>query len=120
MNKLGIFDQVKPKVIYATNVSQALEYVSTGEVDAAIIFATEAKAGGDKVKVVATADPSWYTPVAYPIGIVTASKAKTLGQVVHRLRHGTRRPVDPPEVRIPAGAVSILQAPPPGLILPTV
>ena len=80
LNKLGIFDQVKPKVIYATNVSQALEYVSTGEVDAAIIFATEAKAGGDKVKVIATADQSWFTPVAYPIGIVTASKAKTLGQ----------------------------------------
>ncbi len=80
LNKLGIFDQVKPKVIYATNVSQALGYVSTGEVDAAIIFATEATAGGDKVKVVATADPAWYTPVAYPIALVTASKAKTLGQ----------------------------------------
>jgi molybdate transport system substrate-binding protein len=80
LNKLGIFDQVKPKVIYATNVSAALEYVSTGEVDAAIIFATEAKAGGDKVKVVATADPSWYTKVAYPIALVTASKVKPLGQ----------------------------------------
>jgi molybdate transport system substrate-binding protein len=80
LNKLGIFAQVKPKVIYATNVSQALEYVSTGEVDAAIIFATEAKTGGNKVKVVATADQTWYTPVAYPIALVTTSKAKMLGQ----------------------------------------
>ncbi len=80
LNTLGIFDQVNPKVIYATNVSQALEYVSRGEVDAAIIFASEAKVGGDKVKVVAIADPSWYAPIAYPIALVTASKAKTLGQ----------------------------------------
>ena len=80
LTKLGLFDQVKPKVIYATNVSQALEYVSTGEVDAAIIFGTEAKAGGDKIEVVATADPSWYSKVAYPIAVVSASKAKTLGK----------------------------------------
>jgi len=80
LNKLGIFDQVKPKVIYASNVSQALDYVSTGEVDAAIIFATEAQAGGDKVKTIAKADPAWYSKVAYPIAIVSASKVKTLGQ----------------------------------------
>jgi molybdate transport system substrate-binding protein len=80
LNKLGLFDQVKPKVIYAANVSQALGYVSAGEVDAGIIFATEAKAGGDKVKVVATSEPGWHSVIAYPIAIVTASQAKTLGQ----------------------------------------
>ena len=80
LNKLGIFDQVKPKVVYAQNVSQALTYVTSGEVDAGIIFATEAKAAGDKVKVVATADRAMYTKVAYPIAVVTASKAKDLGQ----------------------------------------
>ncbi len=80
LSKLGLSEQVKPKVVYATNVSQALAYVSAGEVDAAIIFATEAMAGGDKIKVIATADPSWYSRVAYPIAIVSASEAKTLGQ----------------------------------------
>jgi molybdate transport system substrate-binding protein len=80
LNRLGIFDQVKPKVVYATNVSQALQYVSTGEVEAAIIFATEAKAGGEKVKVITTADQAWYTTVAYPVAMVTASEAKVLGQ----------------------------------------
>ncbi len=80
LGKLGISDQVKPKVIYANNAAQAQTYVSSGEVDAAIIFASEAKAAGDKVKVVATADPGWYTPIAYPIALVAASKVKTLGQ----------------------------------------
>jgi molybdate transport system substrate-binding protein len=80
LNKLGLFEQVKPKVIYAANVSQALEYVAKGEVDVGIIFATEAKAGGDKVKIVATSDPTWHSQIIYPIAIVSASEAKTLGQ----------------------------------------
>jgi molybdate transport system substrate-binding protein len=80
LDKLEISAQVKPKVIYANNAAQAQTYVSSGEVDAAIIFASEAKAAGDKVKVVATADPNWYTQIAYPIALITASNAKTLGQ----------------------------------------
>jgi molybdate transport system substrate-binding protein len=80
LNKLGIFDQVKPKVIYAANVSAALEYVTSGEVDAGIIFATEAKSAGDKVKIVATSDPSWHSKISYPLGVVSAAKNKTLAQ----------------------------------------
>jgi molybdate transport system substrate-binding protein len=49
-------------------------------VDAGIIFASEAKAAGDKVKVVATSDPSWHSTIAYPICIVSASQVKPLGQ----------------------------------------
>jgi molybdate transport system substrate-binding protein len=80
LNKLGLFDQVKPKVIYAANVSAALAYVSKGEVDAGIIFATEAVAGGDTVKIAATSDPSWHSKIAYPVAAVSASKNKTLAQ----------------------------------------
>ena len=80
LTTLGILDQVKPKVVYAQNVSQALEYITSGEVDAGIIFSTEAKAGGDKVKVLAKADQAWYTKATDPIVLVSASKAKDLGQ----------------------------------------
>jgi molybdate transport system substrate-binding protein len=80
LNKLGIFDQVKPKIIYAANVSQALEYISTGEVDAGIIFATEAKAGGDKITIVATSDPSWHSAIAYPVCVVADTKKGALAQ----------------------------------------
>ena len=80
LKKLAIFDQVKPKVVYAQNVSQALTYVTSGEVDASIVFVSEAKSAGDKVKIVATSDPSWHSAIAYPICLVTASKVKPLGQ----------------------------------------
>jgi molybdate transport system substrate-binding protein len=80
LNKLGLFDQVKPKVIYAANVSAALAYVSKGEVDAGIIFVTEAVAGGDKVKIVATSDPNWHSKIVYPMAVVSSSENETLAQ----------------------------------------
>ncbi len=80
LDKLGLFDQVKPKVIYAANVAQALEYVAAGEVDVGIIFSTEANTAGGKVKIVATSDPSWHSKIAYPIAVVSATTNKTLAQ----------------------------------------
>lgn len=80
LTTLGLMEQVRPKVIYAANISQALTYVSSGEVDAAIFFATEAVAAGDRVKVVATSQPAWHSTISYPIAIVSASKNKALGQ----------------------------------------
>jgi molybdate transport system substrate-binding protein len=80
LTSLGIMDQVKPKVVYTANASQTVDYVVRGEVDAGIMFTTDAKAAGDKVKVVTTAEPGWYTPIEYPIGVVTASSNKSLAQ----------------------------------------
>jgi molybdate transport system substrate-binding protein len=80
LTSLGILDKVQPKLIYAKNASQTLTYVEQGEVDAAIMFATDAKLGGDKVKVVATSDPGWHSKIQYVMAIVSDSKSKTLGQ----------------------------------------
>jgi molybdate transport system substrate-binding protein len=80
LTTLGLIDHVKPKVIYAANATQATEYVTSGEVDAGILFSTEAKVAGDKVKVGATSDPSWHSKIAYPVAVVTASQNKTLAQ----------------------------------------
>jgi len=80
LNFLGIFEQVKPKVIYAANVSQTLEYVSSGEVDAGIMFITEAMTATEKVKLVATSEPGWHSEIVYPIAVVSEGKDKTLAQ----------------------------------------
>jgi molybdate transport system substrate-binding protein len=80
LNTLGIFDQVKPKVIYAANVAQTLEYVVSGEVDAGIMFSTEYKTSEVEVKVAATSEPDWHSTIAYPVGVVKASKNQELAQ----------------------------------------
>jgi molybdate transport system substrate-binding protein len=80
LTTVGVLDQVKPKVIYAKNVAQTLEYVSSGSVDAGMMFSTDAMAGADNVKVVATSDPSQHSEIRYPIGVVSGSKNKTVAQ----------------------------------------
>lgn len=80
LNKLGIFTQVKPKVIYSKNASETLTWVKSGEVQAGIMFSTDAIAGGDDVKVVATASSSWHSEIVYPAVVVSASKNKVLAQ----------------------------------------
>jgi molybdate transport system substrate-binding protein len=80
LTKLGILSTLKSKIVHAENASQAVTYVISGNVDAGIIYASEAKAAGDKLKVIATADQSWYTKVVYPAVLISASNEKDLGQ----------------------------------------
>jgi molybdate transport system substrate-binding protein len=48
--------------------------VQRGEVDAGIVYATDAKNAADKVTLVATADPALHSPIKYVSVIVSASK----------------------------------------------
>src|SRR4051812_43756680 len=49
---LKLTDTVKPRAVYGSNVRQVLDYVERGEVAAGIVYATDALAAGDKVRVV--------------------------------------------------------------------
>jgi molybdate transport system substrate-binding protein len=71
---LKLADALKGKLIYGANVRQVLSYVERGEVDAGLVYATDAIEAGDAVKVVATADASTHEPIVYPAAVVTASK----------------------------------------------
>jgi molybdate transport system substrate-binding protein len=73
LKKLKIDDQLAGKLIYGANVRQVLDYVQRGEVSAGIVYATDAKEAGEKVKVVATAEESTHDPIRYPAIIVKAS-----------------------------------------------
>ena len=80
MTTLGIFDQVKPKVIYTKNASQTVTYVTSGEVDAGIMFSTDAVAAGEEVKVAAVSEPSWHGEIVYPAAVVAGSENKDIAQ----------------------------------------
>jgi molybdate transport system substrate-binding protein len=70
----GIWDAIQAKIIPGNSVKQVLDYAVRGEVDAAIVFGTDAKAAGAKVKLVETL--GGHKPVTYPIALVAASKKK--------------------------------------------
>jgi molybdate transport system substrate-binding protein len=68
----NIFTQIKPKIIYAKDVRQVLTYVATGNVDAGIVYLTDAKVS--HVKIVAIAPANSHSPVVYPVAVLKASK----------------------------------------------
>lgn len=71
---LGLWDSLQPKLIFTENVRQALAYVVRGEVEAALVYATDAQSAGEAVQVVAAAPEGSAPPVLYPIAVVRTSK----------------------------------------------
>jgi molybdate transport system substrate-binding protein len=73
LTNLGIYDAVNSKAVLAKDVRQVLTYVETGNVDAGIVYATDAQSSS-KVKVVARAPEKSHSPVIYPVAAIKASK----------------------------------------------
>ena len=72
--KLNILDKVKAKAVYGKDVKEVLTWVETGNADAGVVYATDAKTS-TKVKVLATASKDMFkTPVVYPVSVIKASK----------------------------------------------
>ncbi len=72
--KLGILEQVKPKFVLGNNVKSVLTAVETGDVDAGIVYITDAKSS-DKITIAAIAEEKLHSPIRYPIAILKSSKS---------------------------------------------
>ena len=72
-DQLGISNQVKAKLIYTNSVRSVLSAVEMNNVDAGIVYATDAKIS-NKVKVVAIAQNNLHSPIVHPLAIIQASK----------------------------------------------
>jgi molybdate transport system substrate-binding protein len=72
-DKLGITAQIQSKLVLGSDVRQVLTYVESGNVDAGIVYSTDAKTS-DKVTVVANAPDDINVKIVYPVAVVKASK----------------------------------------------
>lgn len=70
---LGISQQVKSKLVLGNNVRQVLSFVESGNADAGIVYATDAKIS-PQVKQVATAPANSHSPIIYPVAVLKSSK----------------------------------------------
>jgi molybdate transport system substrate-binding protein len=73
LDLLGIYEQVKSKLILCSDVRQVLSYVEAGNVDAGIVFSTDA-AITDKVKIAAYAPAEVNSKIVYPVAVIKASQ----------------------------------------------
>jgi molybdate transport system substrate-binding protein len=72
-DKVGISDVLKSKLVLGADVRQVLTYVESGNVDAGVVFITDAKTSG-KVKIVANAPDDINAKVVYPVAMIQGSK----------------------------------------------
>jgi molybdate transport system substrate-binding protein len=70
LRALGLWDRVPAKLVYAENVRQALDWVARGEVDAGVVYATDALIRRGRVKEVFRPSEDTYRPIVYPAAVV--------------------------------------------------
>ncbi|HWI62040.1 MAG TPA: molybdate ABC transporter substrate-binding protein [Symbiobacteriaceae bacterium] len=73
LETLGIWAAIEKRLILGEDVRQVLNYVESGEVQAGIVYSTDA-ASSQKVTVVAVAPAGSHAPVVYPMAVLKGSK----------------------------------------------
>lgn len=76
----GLWDVLKPKLVFTEHVRQAVAYVVRGEVDAALVYATDAQSAGAAVQVVAIAPHGNSPLVHYPVAVIRTSQRRFLAE----------------------------------------
>jgi molybdate transport system substrate-binding protein len=74
LKSLHLAQALESRLVMAVNVRQVLDYVERGEVDAGLVYRTDALISKGKVKIVATADESTHQPIEYPAAVVKSSR----------------------------------------------
>jgi molybdate transport system substrate-binding protein len=72
-SNLDLLEQLQPKFVFANNVRGVLAAVESGNVDAGLVYLTDAKLSS-QVKAIATAPESAVSQIVYPIAVLSNSQ----------------------------------------------
>jgi molybdate transport system substrate-binding protein len=72
LEHLNVWKEIEGKVVYGKDVRQVLTYVETNNVDAGIVYKTDALTS-KKAEIVATASADTHDPIIYPVGIIKST-----------------------------------------------
>jgi molybdate transport system permease protein len=79
LRALGLWERVQSRLVLAKDVRQVLAYVESGNTDAGIVYASDAK-GAERVRVVATAPAGSHAPIVYPVAVVAGAREPALAR----------------------------------------
>ena len=80
LRSLGLWKALQPKLIFAENVRQVLEYVARGEVDAGFVYTTDLLSRPGAVREAALLPQTSYSSITYPGAVVGASPQPALAR----------------------------------------
>jgi molybdate transport system substrate-binding protein len=84
---LHLMDKLRSRLVLGKDVRQVLTYVETGNADAGLVYATDARTSG-RVRVVAAAPDSTHDPIVYPVAVLRESKSPEAAREFVRFLEG--------------------------------
>jgi molybdate transport system substrate-binding protein len=79
LRALGVWERLAERLVLAENVRQALEYVARDEVDAGLVYRTDAATRTTEVRVAFTLPASSHAPIVYPGAVTRDTRDPALG-----------------------------------------
>jgi len=75
LTSLGLWDEIRDRLVRADNVRSAMVFVARGEVPLGIVYTTDALVD-QKVRIVDTFPASTHTPITYPAAVVNGARGE--------------------------------------------
>ena len=75
LTRLGLWDAIQERLVIGINVRATLAYVESGNVDAALVYQTDAAIAGD-VQVLDIVPPESHSAIVYPAAVIKRSERK--------------------------------------------
>ncbi len=76
---MKLWDSLQPKFVFAKDVTQVLTYVESENVDAGMLYGSDAQAS-DKVRIVADVPADSHSPIVYPGAVIAVTQSPSEAQ----------------------------------------
>ncbi len=80
LRHFNLWNAIKDKLIFAEHVRQALDYVAQDEVDAGLVYSTDAMVRSKEVRIILKVPEGSHQPVVYPMGVIKGAKEEPLSR----------------------------------------
>jgi molybdate transport system substrate-binding protein len=88
LRALGLWERLKPKLVFGENVRQVLDYVGRDEVQVGFVYATDALTRAGRVRLAFPVPEDTHRPIVYPVAVVKGSRHPDLARAFVELLAG--------------------------------